>query len=54
MRNSSGNCHIVEIDQIMMSPIELLKCCYQFGFFIPLAQQLCNESFPTLHEVLIV
>ena len=31
----------------MMSPIELLKCCYQFGFLIPLAQQLCNEHFTT-------
>ena len=33
IRNNSGNLHIVVIDQIMMSPIELLKCCYQFGFF---------------------
>ena len=54
IRNNSGNCHVVGIDQIMMSPIELLKCCYQFGFLIPLAQQLCSEHFPTLHEVLII
>ena len=38
----------------MMSPIELLKCCYQFGFLITLAQQLCSEHFPRLHEVLII
>ena len=38
----------------MMSPIELLKCCYQFGFLIPLAKQLCSEHFPTPHEVLII
>ena len=54
IRNNSGNCHIIGTDQIMMSPIELLKCCYQFGFLIPLAQQLCSEHFPTLHEVLII
>ena len=54
IRNNSGNYHIVGIDQIMMSPIELLKCCYQFVFWIPLAQQFCSEYFPTLHEVLII
>ena len=42
----------IGIDQIMMSPIELLKCCYQFGFLIPLAQNLCSEHFPMLNEVL--
>ena len=47
IRNNSGNCHIVGIDQITMSPIELLKCCYQFGFLISLAQQLYSEHFPT-------
>ena len=31
--------------------IKLLKCCYQFGFLIPLAQQLCSEHFPTLHNL---
>ena len=41
------------IDQIM-SPIEPLKCFYQFCFLIPLAQQSCSEHFPTLHEVLII
>ena len=82
---------ILEIDQIMMSPIELLMCCYLYVclfvvvffvavffcfvflffffffllffffffflfvcFFIPLAQQLCSEHFPRLHEVLII
>ena len=30
IRNNSGNCHVVGIDQIMMSLIELLKSCYQF------------------------
>ena len=54
IRNNSENCHIVGIDQIMMSHIELLKCCCQFGFLKPLAQQLCSEHFPTLHEVLII
>ena len=39
IRNNSGNCHIVGIDQIMMSPIELLKRCYQFGFLIPVPQE---------------
>ena len=33
----------------MMYSIELLKCCYQFVYLIPLAQQLCSEHFPTLH-----
>ena len=33
IRNNSGNSLIVGIDQIMMSPIELLKYCYQFFFF---------------------
>ena len=32
-QNNSGNCNIVGIDQIMMSSIEILKCCYQFGLF---------------------
>ena len=32
IRNNPGNCHIVGIDQIMMSPMELLKCYYQFSF----------------------
>ena len=53
-QKQSGNCHIVGIDQIMMSPIELLMSRYQFGFLIPLAQQACSEHFPTLHEVLII
>ena len=51
IRNNSVNCHIVGIGQIMMSPIELLKCCYQFGFLIPQAQQLCSEHFSTLHDL---
>ena len=54
IKNISENCHIVGIDQIMMSLIERLKCCYQFGVLIPLAQQPCNEHFPTLYEVLII
>ena len=53
-RNNSGNCHIVGIDKIMMSTVELLKCYYQFGFLIPLAQQLCSEHFPNVHEVLVI
>ena len=32
IRNDSGNGHVVRIDKIMVSPIELFKCCYQFGF----------------------
>ena len=48
------NGHNVGIGQIIMSPIDLLKCCCQFGFLIPLAQQLCSEYFPTLHEVPII
>ena len=35
----------------MMSSIELLKCCYQFGFLIPLAQQRFSEHSPTLHSL---
>ena len=53
IRNNSGNCHIVGIDQIMMSPIEHFKCCYQLFFFGGGgggwgggAQQLCSEHFP--------
>ena len=37
----------------MMSPIEL-KCCYQFGFLIPLAQQLCcvdNRQHQPCHPI---
>ena len=34
IRNNSENYHIVGIDQIIMSPIELLKCCYQFSFLL--------------------
>ena len=56
IRNDSGNCHIVgiDLDLIMMSPRVLLKCCYQFGFLIPLARQPCSENFPALHEVLMI
>ena len=54
IRNNSGNCRIVGIDRIMMSPIELLMCCTSLVFLIPLAQQPCSEHFPTLHEVLII
>ena len=52
IRDNSGNCHIVGIDQIMISLIELLKCCYQFRFLIALAQQPCSELFPMLHKAL--
>ena len=31
IRNNSGNSHIVGTDQILMSPIELLKGCAGFG-----------------------
>ena len=33
IRNNAGNYHNVRIAQIMMSLIELIKCCYQHVFF---------------------
>ena len=51
IRNDSENGHIVGINKIMMSPIELFKC--PFGSVIPLAQYSCSENFPAFHKVLI-
>ena len=45
IRNDSGNSHIVGIDKIMVSSIELFKWCHQFGPLMSLAQQPSSEQF---------
>ena len=40
VRNNSANGHFEVIDKIMVSPIELFKCCYQFGPLISLTTSL--------------
>ena len=54
IRNYSGNRQVVGIGKIMVSPIVLLKCCYQFGPMIPLAQQRSSEHFSVFFKVLIL
>ena len=54
IRNYSGNRHAVGIGKIMISPVVLLKCCYQFGPMIPLAQQRSSEHFSAFYKVLIL
>ena len=49
-QNNSGNCHIVGIDQIMMSPIELLTCCYQFVFYTPGSTKKVREKSRECHN----
>ena len=42
IRNNSGNCHIVGVDQILMSPIELLKDT----FWIALLGKQASPTMP--------
>ena len=46
IRNDSGNGYVVGIDKIMVSLIELFKCCYQFGPLIFLAHQPSSVHYP--------
>ena len=44
IKNDFVNGHIVGIDKIMQSPIDLIECCYQFNPLITLAQQPCHYT----------